>query len=123
MGLEPGLTSHEAVHAFSVRESDRFWAALAASRLQWHQPFATTTSSPLPTFPDPWSLDGGWGCRGSLAEGSLRWFPDGRLNLSENALDRQDPDRVALIWERDEPGAHQTFTFRSPPTPPSCPIG
>ena len=35
---------------------------------------------------------------------------------SENCVDRhaeEDPDRVAIIWERDEPGDTQFITYRS----------
>lgn len=34
----------------------------------------------------------------------------------DNCLDRhaeQDPSRIALIWEKDEPGQHEQLTYRS----------
>jgi len=33
----------------------------------------------------------------------------------ENCLDRHvedDPDRVALIWEKDEPNQHENITYK-----------
>lgn len=42
------------------------------------------------------------------------FFPGGALNISENCLDRHahsDPERVALIWERDEPGSQENMTY------------
>lgn len=45
----------------------------------------------------------------------FRWFPDGQLNVSVNCVDRHarlHPDRVALLWEQDEPGQTQKVTYR-----------
>ncbi|KAJ3093271.1 acetyl-CoA synthetase [Phlyctochytrium bullatum] len=42
------------------------------------------------------------------------WFENGRLNACENAVDRHarvDPDRVAIIWEADEPGHAEKISF------------
>lgn len=45
----------------------------------------------------------------------IRWFADGRLNAAYNCLDRharRSPDRLALIWEPDdpnEPGRRMTY--------------
>ncbi|NXB39603.1 ACS2L synthetase, partial [Eulacestoma nigropectus] len=47
--------------------------------------------------------------------GSARWFLGGRLNVSVNCLDQhveKSPNRVALIWERDEPGTAVHVTYR-----------
>ena len=46
----------------------------------------------------------------------IRWFSDGRLNVSANCLDRHlktRGDQVALIWEPDEPSEEpKRFTYR-----------
>ena len=45
----------------------------------------------------------------------IRWFADGALNLSANCLDRHlamRGDRVAIIWEGDEPGDTRRVTYR-----------
>jgi acetyl-CoA synthetase len=37
------------------------------------------------------------------------------LSQIENCLDRhvnRSPESVALIWEKDEPGTHETVTYR-----------
>ncbi|NWS30076.1 ACS2L synthetase, partial [Polioptila caerulea] len=47
--------------------------------------------------------------------GFARWFLGGRLNVSVNCLDQhieKSPNRVALIWERDEPGTAVHVTYR-----------
>ena len=44
-----------------------------------------------------------------MAEAKINWFPGGKLNVSENCIDRHIADGrgddVALIWEKDEPGS------------------
>lgn len=46
----------------------------------------------------------------------IRWFADGRLNVSANCLDRHlktRAEQVALIWEPDEPSEEpKRFTYR-----------
>ena len=74
---------------FANSDPDAFWLD-QAKRLTWN------------SFP---SQAGDW----SFAEDDfhIRWFGDGELNLSVNCLDRhvaQHGDRVALIFEADEPG-------------------
>ncbi len=47
---------------------------------------------------------------------SIRWFEDGTLNASATCLDRHvaagNGDRVAIIWEGDEPGQSRHVTYR-----------
>ena len=36
----------------------------------------------------------------------IKWYYDGSLNVSYNCIDRHaknDPDRIAIIWEGDDP--------------------
>ena len=44
-----------------------------------------------------------------LNEAHVNWYPGGKLNVSENCIDRHVAagrgDDVALIWEADEPGS------------------
>ncbi len=57
------------------------------------------------------------GCEGdfwTVQEEPLRWFADGRLNVSWQCLDRHLPARAAqtaIIWEADEPGRHRNVTY------------
>tara|TARA_B100001057_G_scaffold373371_1_gene377803 strand:- start:1626 stop:3548 length:1923 start_codon:yes stop_codon:yes gene_type:complete len=44
-----------------------------------------------------------------------KWFYDGKINVSENCIDRHLKDsseKVALIWEGDEPGDSKKYTFK-----------
>lgn len=46
---------------------------------------------------------------------SIKWFEDGVLNASSSCVDRHaaaHPDRVAIIWEGDDPATSQSITYR-----------
>uniref|UniRef100_A0ABM5FFQ9 Propionate--CoA ligase n=1 Tax=Pogona vitticeps TaxID=103695 RepID=A0ABM5FFQ9_9SAUR len=80
----------------AVREPGPFWGALARAELLWDTPHHTD-------------------CEWDFAQGRVRWFLGGRLNVAVNCLDRhvkQSPDKVALIWEKDEPGTEEKVTYR-----------
>ncbi|XP_074673528.1 acetyl-coenzyme A synthetase 2-like, mitochondrial isoform X3 [Strix aluco] len=86
----------------AARDPAGFWAEVARWALRWDSPFHTA-------------------CQAGPAAGAARWFLGGRLNVSVNCLDRhveKSPNRVALIWERDEPGTavHVTYRLRGPMT-------
>ncbi|XP_058469306.1 acetyl-coenzyme A synthetase 2-like, mitochondrial [Solea solea] len=91
-----GVSSRSALHEFSVSNSETFWAALARHRLSWMSPFHTVHDC-------------------DLSRGRIRWFEGGKLNVSVNCLDRHVqtcPEKVALIWEKDEPGSEVKVTYR-----------
>ncbi|MFC4295281.1 acetate--CoA ligase [Novosphingobium tardum] len=49
------------------------------------------------------------------ADFGIRWFADGKLNLSVNCLDRHldtQGDSVAIVFEGDEPGEGRVLTYR-----------
>jgi acetyl-CoA synthetase len=72
----------------SVEDGDAFWRE-EAKRLDWIKPFTTVKETSF-----------------NEADFGIRWFGDGTLNLSANALDRhlaERGDSVAIIWEPDSP--------------------
>ena len=78
-------------------DPDRFWLD-QARRLTWNK---------APTKAGDCSFD--------EADFRIRWYADGELNLSVNCLDRhlaEHGDRVALIFEADEPGEGRNVTYR-----------
>ncbi|XP_075003496.1 acetyl-coenzyme A synthetase 2-like, mitochondrial isoform X2 [Calonectris borealis] len=80
----------------AARDPAGFWAEVARGALRWDSPFHTA-------------------CQAGPAAGATRWFLGGRLNVSVNCLDQhveKSPNRVALIWERDEPGTAVHVTYR-----------
>ena len=89
------IKSHEELHRFSVDNPDKFWSTLARSRLSWDKDFHT-------------------GMECDMKRGQFSWFLGGQLNVSVNCVDRWaalDPERVALVWEKDEPGQEERVTY------------
>ena len=76
----------------SVKRPDRFWGR-EASELQWQQ---------------KWSKVLEW------KEPFVKWFVGGKINVSENCLDRHlgtaRQNKAAIIWE-GEPGEKRTITY------------
>ncbi|KAK2824728.1 hypothetical protein Q5P01_021903 [Channa striata] len=84
------------LYRLSVTDPDHFWGSAAVDRLRWLKPFHRVRDC-------------------DLSSGRISWFPGGKLNVSANCLDvhvEKYPDRVALIWERDEPGTEVKVTYR-----------
>ncbi|HXG99200.1 MAG TPA: acetate--CoA ligase [Sphingomicrobium sp.] len=78
-------------------DRDAFWRT-QAKRIDWTR---------APTRAGNWSFD--------EADFHIDWYADGQLNLASNCLDRHlDPrgDKVAIIFEGDEPGDGRTLTYR-----------
>ncbi|MGB5032454.1 MAG: acetate--CoA ligase, partial [Saprospiraceae bacterium] len=52
----------------------------------------------------------------NFEEPNIKWFINGKLNITENCLDRHlesRGDQVALIWEPNDPNEpHRSFTYR-----------
>ncbi|XP_076024142.1 acetyl-coenzyme A synthetase 2-like, mitochondrial [Genypterus blacodes] len=91
-----GVRDRSGLQDFSVGRAESFWAAAARHRLSWIRPFRTVQDC-------------------DFSRGHITWFGGGRLNVSVNCLDRHvqnSPERVALIWERDEPGSEVKVTYR-----------
>ncbi|RMC00608.1 hypothetical protein DUI87_23225 [Hirundo rustica rustica] len=92
----PRSKDHQDLYKVSVEQSDIFWGALGRSRLTWITPFHSVQDC-------------------DLCQGRISWFLGGQLNVTVNCLDRHvhvAPDKVALIWERDEPGEEVRVTYR-----------
>jgi len=87
------LDTYEKIHKLSIQQPELFWSTLARSRIDWFNDFNRVTN-------------------GSFT--NSKWFTDGKLNVSYNCVDRhylKDPNRIALIWEKDEPGTEERFTY------------
>jgi len=79
----------------SIEEPDKFWGKMARELLTWERDFQTVHS-------------------GSFENGDNAWFLEGRLNASYNCVDRhaiKNPDKVAIIYESDEPGEGRKITY------------
>jgi acetyl-CoA synthetase len=80
----------------SVHSPDSFWAKQADS-FRWYKTWdnVKNTSFNLPV--------------------SIQWFEGGKLNITENCLDRHlenNGDKIAYIWEGDTPGHSKHITYK-----------
>ncbi|XP_066552855.1 acetyl-coenzyme A synthetase 2-like, mitochondrial [Amia ocellicauda] len=94
--LRPDVgASYRELYDTSVQDPDTFWGSIARDRLLWSKAFTQVQNC-------------------DITQGRISWFLGGQLNVSENCLDlhaRRNADRVALIWERDEPGTELNITY------------
>jgi acetyl-CoA synthetase len=80
----------------SIADPNDFWATQAMEFLTWQQTWSQVS-------------------RCNMARGEIEWFLDGKLNASENCIDRHLADkanRTAIIWEGDEPGDSKKISYR-----------
>ena len=80
----------------SVDNPEQFWAEQATAFLDWSAPWDEVHSSDFST-------------------GQASWFKGGKLNVSYNCIDRhlqEHGDRIALIWEGDNPTESAEITYR-----------
>ena len=85
------LTSEEQyreAYSKSVSEPEAFWGEIAET-FEWREPYEKVLS---------WDFD----------TPDVRWFEGGKLNITENCLDRHieagQGSQTAIIWEPNEPG-------------------
>ncbi|MFA7268713.1 MAG: acetate--CoA ligase [Sterolibacterium sp.] len=81
-----GMAAYEALCKEADRDYSGYWARLAREHITWKQPF----TKPLDESAAPF----------------YKWFPDGKLNVSYNCLDRNIEaglgDKIAIIFEADD---------------------
>lgn len=80
------LSDYQAVYKRSVEEPEVFWAEQAET-FTWREPWQSVLEW---NFKDP----------------DVRWFSGGKLNITENCLDRhieERGDQVAILWEPNDP--------------------
>ncbi len=81
----------------SLQNNEEFWAD-QAQRVDWIKKFTKIKD-----------------IKYSKDDVSIRWFEDGSLNVSYNCIDRHaenNPDKVAIIWEGDDPNETKKITYR-----------
>jgi len=86
---ESALDDFNIMYKESIDNPNKFWDAQALSSLDWFTPYKSVV-------------------QGSLVQGDQNWFNGGQLNTCYNCVDRhseKSPDKVAMIWESDEPGS------------------
>ncbi len=87
---------YQTAYERSVRDPEGFWAEQAAT-FRWRKPWRQVLK---------------WNFR----EPNIAWFIGGRLNITENCLDRHlesRPDQVAILWEPNDPARKpRRITYR-----------
>jgi len=90
-----GVASYEDALRLAREDSETFWSTIGQHRLAWQKPFQKAACS-------------------DLAAGRVSWYEGGVLNVTESCVDRHlGQNKVALIWEKDEPGSEEYVTYES----------
>jgi len=88
---------YERMYALSVDDPDAFWG-LIGRRIDWIKEFSRVKDSSF-----------------APEDCHIRWFYDGKLNVSSNCLDRHlesRGDKTAIIWEADDPQRCEHISYR-----------
>jgi acetyl-CoA synthetase len=88
---------YKEMYAASIKDPEKFWGEEAKKRIHWFKPFTKVKNT---------SFEG---------DVSIKWFEDGKTNISYNCIDRhleKRGDQVAIIWEGDEPTDDKKITYK-----------
>ena len=81
---------YKAAYQHAIERPEEFWKGIA-DNYQWRKPWTTRLE---------------W----EFTTPTIKWFNGGKLNITENCLDRHLKDRagdIALIWEPNNPKEHE----------------
>ena len=88
---------YEEMYRRSLEDSDAFWAEEAEKRLHWYKKWDKVQDH-------------------DFANGKIRWFEGGKLNVAYNCVDRHVEaglgDKVAYYFEGDSPDQTETITYK-----------
>ncbi len=88
---------YSSMYDHSLQNNDEFWSE-QANRIDWFKKFSKIKN-----------------IKYSKDDVSIKWFEDGNLNVSYNCIDRHaknNPDRIAIIWEGDDPNETKKITYK-----------
>ena len=91
-----GEDEYEKLYKESLDNSEEFWSKQAKEYLEWVSPWQQT-------------------CESDLNKGEVSWFIDGKINASQNCIDRhldKRANQVAIIWEGDDPSISKSITYQ-----------
>lgn len=90
------FSDYQEAYRHSVEDPEGFWAEIA-QEFQWRKPWKKTLQ---------WNFEGP----------DVKWFIGGKLNITENCLDRHLKDKAdqpAIVWEPNDPSEPGvTLTYR-----------
>ncbi|MBF88132.1 MAG: acetate--CoA ligase [Candidatus Marinimicrobia bacterium] len=83
------------IYQESIEDPERFWSEIA-KRLKWIEKWDSVREF-------------------DFVKGEISWYKNGKLNVSQNCLDRHveagNGNRKAIIWEGNDPGEEKAFTY------------
>ena len=88
------LDEYKELYKQSIENPKEFFKMMAVENLSWIRDFTDIHNDEF---------------------ANTRWFADGKINLCENCIDRHlenKAEKIALIWEGDEPGNSKSYTFK-----------
>ena len=89
------LDKYRYIYNRSIENPDEFWASIA-ERVTWYKPWDKVRNF-------------------NFKEGKIKWYENGKLNVSYNCLDRHvdsgKGDKKAIIWEGNNPDEDKSFTY------------
>mmetsp|Transcript_480 Transcript_480/g.721 ORF Transcript_480/g.721 Transcript_480/m.721 type:complete len:687 (-) Transcript_480:368-2428(-) len=91
-----GMDEYKKMYNRSLEDPSGFWKEIAEQQVTWFRPFKKIQS-------------------GSLEDGNIAWFLDGKLNACYNCVDRhieKRGDQVALLWEGNDPTDIRKITYK-----------
>ena len=96
---ESKINSEEYISLYkeSLENGDDFWDR-QGSRIDWYEKYTKIRDTKY-----------------SNKDVSIKWYEDGKLNVSYNCIDRHakdNPNRVAIIWEGDDPEDIKKITYK-----------
>ena len=88
---------YELMYNESIEDIENFWEK-QADRVSWYKKFTKVKE-----------------VKYSKDDVKIKWFEDGKLNVSYNCIDRhaeRSPNKVAIIWEGDDPKESKKITYK-----------
>ena len=89
------LDKYRYIYNRSIENPDEFWGSIA-ERVTWYKPWDKVRNF-------------------NFKEGKIKWYENGKLNVSYNCLDRHvdsgKGDKKAIIWEGNNPDEDKSFTY------------
>jgi acetyl-CoA synthetase len=90
------MKQYQKLYKESISNGSEFWGNKAKEFLTWQHEFQMVNDC-------------------DFNEGMISWFLGGKLNACENCVDRhvrEHSDKIAIIWEPDEPGKEKRITYK-----------
>ena len=89
------LDKYKELYNDSIKDPDDFWSRIA-KRISWYKRWNKVRNF-------------------NFKEAKIKWFENGKLNVSYNCLDRHvesgQGDKTAIIWEGNNPSEDKSFTY------------